>query len=585
MDRLKVISGARRLFCGGSVLRRIDGHPWPSHRRIRPYSSKPIILESPFGPVNNVDVTLPEYIWRNIEKWEDKPMITCGSSGRSYTYGEGRMICRLFASTLISKLGLKKGDVVGLLLPNLPEYVFAIHGALEAGLVVTFVNPLYTSGEVKRQFENAGVKLCMTISLLLPVIQEISPSLKNYKGTVVFGGDEVADKKSRIYDFKSIVSGQSPDELPESFPDEVALLPYSSGTTGLPKGVKLTHRNCAINLEQCTHPDLINYVPTTDDYQERILSVLPFFHIYGFNGILNGVLAHGLHMITIPKFTPESYIECVLKFKPTMLFVVPSLLLFLASHPSVKPEHLSSIREITCGAAPASKALIDNFVQKAQKDIIIRQGYGMTESSPVSLYTRIRLPENKTGSTGQLIRGTQARVVSLTDGNDLGPHRSGELLIKGPQVMAGYLNNEQATKETVDEDGWLHTGDVAFYDEDEYFFIVDRTKELIKVKGNQVSPTELESLILQLKSVADVAVVGIPDVLSGEIPRAFVVKRPGSEISEKTILEHVEKNVVAYKKLAGGVKFLDLIPRNPSGKVLRNELKVFGNNPSEQAKN
>ncbi|XP_060836178.1 uncharacterized protein LOC132918865 [Rhopalosiphum padi] len=611
MDRLRVMTGARRIFngpmhkcskastnhCRTSPSWTASGSHAPcttaavrmfgatSSRSTPSSSTGPIILESPFGTVNPVDLTLPDYIWRNVDKWEDKPMITCGSSGRSYTYGEGRMICRLFASTLISKLGLKKGDVVGLLLPNLPEYVFAIHGALEAGLVVTFVNPLYTAMEVRRQFENAGVKLCMTISLLLPVIQEVSPGLKDYVGTIVFGGEEVANEKARVYDFKTIVSGQSPDELPESFPHEVALLPYSSGTTGLPKGVMLTHRNCAINLEQCTNKDLISYEPTTDTYQERVLSVLPFFHIYGFNGILNGVLSHGLHMITIPKFTPESYIECVLKYKPTFLFVVPSLLLFLASHPSVKPEHLSSIKEITCGAAPASKGLIDNFLLKAQKDIRIRQGYGMTESSPVSLYTRVILPENKTGSTGQLVLSTQARVVSLTDGCDLGPHKSGELLIKGPQVMAGYLNNEKATKETVDEDGWLHTGDVVYYDEEEYFYVVDRTKELIKVKGNQVSPTELENLISQLKGVADVAVVGIPDVLSGEIPRAFVVKRPGMDIDEKTILSHVEKNVVAYKKLAGGVKFLDMIPRNPSGKVLRNELKVFGNNPSEQPQN
>ncbi|VVC32610.1 AMP-binding, conserved site,AMP-dependent synthetase/ligase,AMP-binding enzyme, C-terminal domain [Cinara cedri] len=600
MDRLSVMKSARHLFNG--PLRKCSKTAASNYRRTAmssPYvavrtfsvdashnspssSSGSVILESPFGSVKPVDLTLPEYIWKNVENWEDKPMITCGSSGRTYTYGEGRMICRLFASTLISKLGLKKGDVVGLLLPNIPEYVFAIHGALEAGLVVTFVNPLYTAMEVKRQFENAQVKLCMTISLLLPVIQEVAPSLKNYTGTIVFGGEEVANEKNRVYDFKTIVSGQSPEELPESYPDEVALLPYSSGTTGLPKGVMLTHRNCAVNLEQCIHKEIISYMPTTDMYQERVLSVLPFFHIYGFNGILNGVLAHGLHMITIPKFTPESYIECVFKFKPTFLFVVPSLLLFLASHPSVKPEHLSSIKEITCGAAPASKALIDSFLHKAQKDIRIRQGYGMTESSPVSLYTRVSLPANKTGSTGQLVQSTQARVISLIDGKDLGPHKSGELLVRGPQVMVGYLNNEKATKETVDKDGWLHTGDVAYYDEDEYFFIVDRTKELIKVKGNQVSPTELENLISELKEVADVAVVGIPDVLSGEIPRAFVVKRPGSSIDEKTILNHVAKNVVAYKKLAGGVKFLDIIPRNPSGKILRNELKVFGNNPSEQ---
>ncbi|XP_046664732.1 4-coumarate--CoA ligase-like [Homalodisca vitripennis] len=541
------------------------------------------IVESPLGPVNVPDMSLPAYIWKDFEEWSDKPAVTCGSSGRSYTFGEARFISHAFAIALLQRLQLKKGDVVGVLMPNIPEYVFAIYGAMEAGLAVTFVNPLYTTGEILRQFENAGVKCCITIPQLFPVSEAIGPKLKNYKGTIVVGGE--TDQRNRVFGFKDIVTSAKPNVLlPEVDPNEVALLPYSSGTTGMPKGVMLSHRNCVANLCQCNHPALVNHVPTSDSYQERILSVLPFFHIYGFNGILNTSLSYGMHMISIPKFTPESYIECVLKYKPTVLFVVPSLLLFLASHPAVKSEHLASIKEVTCGAAPATKSLMDKFLEKvARTDINIRQGYGMTETSPVTLFTPNNMPESKSGSTGQLVLGTRAKIVSLKTGENLPPHGSGELCVQGPQVMIGYLNNEQATKETIDEEGWLHTGDVAYYDEDGYFYIVDRTKELIKVKGNQVSPTELESIIMQMPGVADCAVVGIPDILSGEIPRAFVVLRPGHHLTESEVCSFLEPKVAPYKKLAGGVRFLDVIPRNPAGKVLRDELKVFGANIEEVA--
>ncbi|XP_075233966.1 uncharacterized protein LOC142331766 [Lycorma delicatula] len=547
-------------------------------KQCRYYSaSQDYVLESLYGDVEIPNLTLPEMVWRNVEEWSEKPMITCGSTGRSYKYSEGRFITKSFGSALLSTTRLKKGDVIGLLMPNIPEYVFAIHGALEAGLLVTFVNPLYTVGEVKRQFENADVKCCVTIPQLLETANAVAQSLPKYKATIVVGGND-NDPKNKIYDFKTFILTQRGEiPFPKVSPDDIALLPYSSGTTGMPKGVQLTHKNCVVNIEQNNHPAFVDHIPTSDTYQERVLSVLPFFHIYGFNGILSTVLFHGMHMITLPKFTPELYIECVIKYKPTFLFVVPSLLLFLASHPAVKTEYLSSIKQITCGAAPATKGLIDKFKEKlGRKDLDIRQGYGMTETSPVTLFSPCKMPENKIGSTGQLVKGTKARIVSLTTGENLPPHKSGELWVKGPQVMAGYLKNEKATKETIDEDGWLHTGDVAYYDEDGYFYIVDRTKELIKVKGNQVSPTELENLVMQIPGVADVAVVGIPDVLSGELPRAFVVRKPGSNVKESDIIAFVEPKVVPYKQLAGGVRFLDIIPRNPAGKVLRNELKVFG---------
>ncbi|XP_069687233.1 uncharacterized protein [Periplaneta americana] len=536
------------------------------------------ILESPFpGETQIPNVSLTEYIWKDVDKWLSKPSVTCGTSGRTYTYGEARALSRRFANALLGECGLKRGDVVGLLLPNIPEYLIAIHGAIEAGIIVTFANPLYTADEVRRQFVNGSVRCSITIPQLLPIVTQVAPTIPDYKTTIVIGMDDHQPDGS-LLSFKKLLIDSLPADIPKAHPDEIALLPYSSGTTGLPKGVKLSHRNLVSNLEQIQHPDVLLHRPTTETTQEVVLTVLPFFHIYGFNGILNPTAVFGMHLVSIPKFTPEDYLACIDKFKPTILFLVPSLLLFLASHPGVTKEHLSSIEKVVCGAAPATKNLIDKFKAKVDRDNInIRQGYGMTESSPVTLFAPKHIPRSKTGSCGQLVPLTQAKVVDLTTGESLGPHQSGELWVRGPQIMLGYLNNEEATQETLDSEGWLHTGDVAYYDDDEYFYIVDRTKELIKVKGNQVSPTELESVILQMPAVADVAVVGIPDLLAGELPRAFVVRRPDfPNVTESDIQQFVEPKVASYKKLAGGVKFIDIIPRNPAGKILRHELKVLG---------
>nr|CAD7447284.1 unnamed protein product [Timema bartmani] len=224
----------------------------------------------------------------------------------------------------------------------------------------------------------------------------------------------------------------------------------------------------------------------SDTRQERVLSVLPLFHIYGFNTILNQTVSKGIHLITMNKFTPEHYITALKQYKPTILFVVPSLLLFLASHPDVTQEHLSTVTNVMSGAAPAPKNLIEKFKAKVGRDLRVVQGYGMTESAPVTLIPRHKFPDSKVGSVGQITPVTEARVQDLTTREDLGPHQPGELLFRGPQVMLGYLNNEEATRQTLDKDGWLYTGDVGYYDEEGYFYIVDRTKELIKVKGNQI---------------------------------------------------------------------------------------------------
>ncbi|KAJ3657498.1 hypothetical protein Zmor_009294 [Zophobas morio] len=455
------------------------------------------VVQSPLGPGKKIpSVNLIEYIYQDSEKWVEEPATTCAISGRSYTYGMLRMLINRCAQALLGHCGMKPREVVGLLLPNIPEFTIICHGAIEAGLTVTFVNPLYTPDEIKRQFDNAGVKMIVTIPLLLEVALTIAPHLANYRSTVCIGGED--DPSKNVHGLQSLLMAGHESELPGLNPQETAILPYSSGTTGLPKGVMLSHYNLVANLVQGDHPALEDKF-NRDGKPHTVLTVLPFFHIFGFNGILNLSLRHGAHVVTIPRFTPEDYIKALVQYKPTFVLVVPSLLLFLSTHPAVTKEHLSSLEAVQSGAAPLTEGLLQKFRQKIDRDdVLIRQGYGMTETSPVTFCMPRLTPPSKIGTIGLPYPGTEAKVISLTTGETLGTHKSGELLVRGPQVMMGYLNNEQATAETLDKDGWLHTGDVAYYDEDSYFYIVDRCKELIKVKGNQVSAQIVYSLKYKL---------------------------------------------------------------------------------------
>lgn len=327
----------------------------------------------------------------------------------------------------------------------------------------------------------------VTIAPFLPIGNLLKKSIPAYVGTVCIGpgGDNA---ETNTIGLSTLLAAKHEADLPKVLADDIALVPYSSGTSGLPKGVLLTHKNCVANLQQLTHPDVNRQLhPNIMGGYETVLTIPPFFHIYGLNGALNLCLKDGHHVVSIPKFTPEDYFKALINYKPEVLFVVPSLLLFLATHPNVKKEWLQSIKQVIVGAAAATKQIQENFRRKCDKDIIILHGYGMTESSPVTLLSPLFSLAGKEASVGNLLPNTEARIVDLGDGKILGPDQPGEIQFKGPQVMVGYLNNVEATKEAITEDGWLRTGDVAYFDKDKYFYIVDRTKELIKVKGNQVN--------------------------------------------------------------------------------------------------
>jgi acyl-CoA synthetase (AMP-forming)/AMP-acid ligase II len=343
--------------------------------------------------------------------------------------------------------------------------------------------------------------------------------------------------------------------------DELAVLPYSSGTTGLPKGVMLTHANLVANLVQ-TH----DAFPISED--DVLVGVLPFFHIYGQTVIMNLGLRSGATIVTMPRFDLDQFLDLIQEHEISRLYVVPPIALALAKHPAVDERDMSSVVTVMSGAAPLGGELAEAVAKRLECDVI--QGYGLTETSPV---THIVRPdeENKPGSIGRPLAETECRLVDPESGDDVAVGDRGELWIRGPQVMAGYLANEEATRETIDSDGWLHTGDVAVIVNDGVYFIVDRLKELIKYKGFQVPPAELEAILINHPEVADCAVIGVPDEDAGELPKAYIVAA-GDELDHDAVMAFVAEKVSPQKRVRM-IEEIDEIPKSASGKILRRVLK------------
>jgi 4-coumarate--CoA ligase len=360
------------------------------------------------------------------------------------------------------------------------------------------------------------------------------------------------------------------DQVPAAV-DQVVVLPYSSGTTGLSKGVMLTHRNLVSNIVQTIGPADLSESDT-------FIAVLPFFHIYGMQVLMNSGLRVGATIVTIPRFDLELFLQLHQDHGATRSFVAPPMVVALAKHPVVDSFDLSALTQIFSGAAPLSAELALEAGQRVGCEVV--QGYGMTEMSPVSHLT----PPGgyKPGSVGVTAPNTETMIVDPASGDALGVDHDGEVWVRGPQVMKGYLNNPVATAATIDAEGWLHTGDVGHIDGDGHLFIVDRLKELIKYKGFQVPPAELEALLLTHPAVADAAVVGAPDEEAGEIPVGFVALKPGHEVTTDEIIAFVAGQVASYKQVRR-VTFVDQIPKSASGKILRRVLRdeIVSSRPGE----
>lgn len=511
-----------------------------------------VIHKSPFPDVEIPAVALTDYVLRRVDEVPTRPAMVDGATGYTLTFAQLRDEIRALAGGLAER-GFGPGSTLGLMAPNMPEYAVVFHGAAVAGGTVTTINPTYGAEEVRFQLADARASILVTVPAFAETAREAiggSGSIELY----VIGEAEGVESWRTLF-------GKPIGQVAVDPASAVVALPYSSGTTGLPKGVMLTHRNLVANLAQC-----VPIMPYEDG--EVALAVLPFFHIYGMQVLMNGLLAEGCTVVTLPRFDLKVALELIQQHQVTRFFAVPPIVLALAKHPLVDDYDVSSIRQIFCGAAPLGAELAEAASARLGTEVV--QGYGMTELSPVSHAT----PPGgyKTGSVGVTVPNTECRIVA-EDGTDQDVDGGeGELWVRGPLVMAGYLNAPDATAATIDDEGWLHTGDVARIDGDGHVYIVDRVKELIKVKGFQVPPAELEALLVTHQAVADVAVIGIPDEESGELPKAFVVLKPGAEASAADLQDYVAQHLATYKQIRH-VEFVEEIPKSASGKILRRLLR------------
>ncbi len=513
------------------------------------------VFASPFPPVDLPESALTPLVMRHAREMARRPALIDGPTGRSYTYD--RLADGIHSTA--GGLGLRgfgPGQVLGIMLPNIPEYGVAFHATAVAGGTVTTINPTYTADEVRFQLDDAGARFLVTVPMFLDTARAAA------QGTGVEEIFVVGEAEGATL-FTDLLA--SPIDQVEVNPfEDVVVLPYSSGTTGLPKGVMLTHHNLTSNLAQ-----LEARADFGDD--EVAIAVLPFFHIYGMEVLLNGALYLGGTLVTMPRFDLEQFLGLIQSHRVTRAYLVPPIILALAKHPMVDGYDLSSLRQVVSGAAPLSADLAAEASARIGCEVV--QGYGLTETSPATHLTPMGM--FKPGSVGITVSNTELRIVDPETGLDMGRGEDGEVWLRGPQVMKGYLNNPSATAAIIDDEGWLHTGDIGHVDDDDHLYIVDRLKELIKYKGFQVAPAELEGLLLTHTAVADSAVIGIPDEEAGELPKAFVVLKPGQEATAEELMEFVAGHVAHYKQLRA-VELVGEIPKSASGKILRRLLRDRG---------
>ncbi|KAM1087677.1 hypothetical protein ACFX2B_013031 [Malus domestica] len=513
---------------------------------------------------------LHTYCFENISQFMDRPCLINGNNGDTFTYADVELTSRKVASGL-HKIGIHQTDVIMLLLQNCPEFVFAFLGASNIGAVVTTANPFYTPAEMAKQTKASNAKLIITQSAYVDKVKDFA--LKNDVEIMVVDSAETEEDGNTYRHFSEMTSADEND-IPavKINPEDVVALPYSSGTTGLPKGVMLTHKGLVTSVAQQVDGENPNMYFHSEDV---ILCVLPLFHIYSLNSVFLCGLRVGAAILIMQKFEITKLLELVEKYKVTIAPFVPPIVLSIAKSPDLDRYDLSSIRMVMSGAAPMGKELEDT-VRAKLPNAKLGQGYGMTEAGPVlsMCLAFAKEPfEIKSGACGTVVRNAEMKIVDPDTGASLPRNQAGEICISGSQIMKGYLNDPEATERTVDKQGWLHTGDIGYIDGDDELFIVDRLKELIKYKGFQVAPAELEAMLIAHPNISDAAVVPMKDEAAGEIPVAFVVRSNSSKISEDDIKQYISKQVVFYKRI-GRVFFIDKIPKAPSGKILRKDLRA-----------
>ena len=511
------------------------------------------IIKSTFPDVALTTKTITQRVFEGIDP--DMAILIDGPSGRSLTGAQFIGAVKSLAGGLTAR-NWGAGKVVALMAPNIPEYCVVFHASAWAGGTVTTINPTYTAHEVNHQLNDAGADVLVTIAMFAETAKAA------IEGTRVSEIVIIGDAPEGMVPLSDLMGAPMEEQSPVPVEDHVVALPYSSGTTGLPKGVMLTHRNLVVNTDQ-------SLVPADVAHGELTVAFLPFFHIYGLQVLMNIYLAAGGGLVTMPRFDLEMYLRLVTEHRTPRLWIVPPVALALAKHPLVDSYDLTCVTQVNSAAAPLGADVAEAMGKRLGTNAT--QGYGMTELSPVSHITPFG--RGKPGASGVTISNTESRIVNPETLEDLTPGEDGELWVRGPQVMKGYLNNHKATEETIVEGGWLRTGDIAHFDEDGYLFITDRLKELVKYKGFQVAPAELEAELLTHPAIADAAVIGKPDDEAGELPMAFIVAAPGQDAPTlEEVGKYLEDRLAHYKQVRV-LEVVDEIPKSASGKILRRFLR------------
>ncbi len=549
------------------------------------YQDKPWLAHYDEGVPEFVDyeeTCLPEFLDRSAQKFPNTMALLF--QGYQLTYRELKDVVDRFAACLVD-FGIQKGDSVAILLPNVIPCVVGYYAILKIGATAVMNNPLYTDRELEHQFNDSGSKLLLTLDLLGNRMIDLRPktSIKQIIYTSI--GDYLpfpknllfplvgkkkglkADVKSApdVYRWKDTLArlNGEPPKVKLSFED-TAMYQYTGGTTGVSKGVMLTHSNLSKQVQHLRH-----WFPGFNDGEEVLLGALPFFHVFGLSTTMNFCVYAGWGDILVPRPQPQPLLEAISKFKPTFAPLVPTMFIGLLNDPGFEQADLTSIKGCFSGSAPLPVEVIRDFEAKTGSTIV--EGFGMTESSPVT-HINPFIGERKVGSIGLPISDTECRIVDLNDGEtDMPVGESGELLMRGPQVMKGYWNNPDATAETL-TDGWLHTGDIAKMDEDGYFYIVDRKKDMIISGGYNVYPRDIEEVFFEHPKVLEAAALGVPHPKRGEQVKVFVVLKEGETGTEEEFLSYCKDKLAAYK-LPTMIEFRDDLPKTNVGKVLKKDLR------------
>jgi acyl-CoA synthetase (AMP-forming)/AMP-acid ligase II len=509
-------------------------------------------------PIPLESLTFP--LRRAAEVWPEKTaVITPETGGQEFSYRRLDEHSSILAASL-EGLGVRTGDRVGLWLKNSLEYILSFYGILKAGAVVVPISTHYGSREVSHQLKTTEARGLIAQASLLDANKEVLPELKGLDFLVSSGEGKAA---SGAVPFFTLLQGSpGPDRsLGFDTKETLAVLPFSSGTTGLPKGVILTHHNLLSNLFQ---------VIQAHEVSERDLFInqLPFFHIYGLTVLMGASILAGATQVLASRFRPlDEFLSLFKTYRPTLFFTVPLILQEFCLDPQVPAMDWSRLRYVNTGGAPLSPEIQERFT--GITGVPVMQGYGLTESSPTTHCSPLN--RIKVGSIGLPLANTTDKIINPGTGMELPPRELGELWLRGPQVMKGYYGDPEATANTL-VDGWLRTGDLGWKDEDGYVYLVDRLKELIKCKGFQVAPAEIEHILVGHPAVQDAAVIAEAHPDFGEVPVAYVVLRPAADCSADALIEYVANGLAKYKRLAR-VVFTDAIPRSPSGKILRRVLK------------